>query len=657
MRLLLIVLLFCSITASATVYQVGTGGNLLESNIASTTFQPADQLLFKCGEKFSTPITINQSGTSENPIVIGKWGIGVNPIISGFTTVTSWTNLGSNIWESTSAVSALDSCNMVTIEGINTQMGRYPNSTDANGGYLNIDSKADNYNYTISELTGINWTGAVVVFRQVYSIVKRNIINHVGTTITTNDTGGYLNYGMFIQDDARTLDQQNEWYFNHSTKKIKIYSTSQPTSVKVASVNTLLSINGSYVTIDGINFEGANKYAIFRSTHSTVLNHIIVKNCNISFSGIDGIAVRYDYLTVDNNTITDSNSNAIDVSYSNYVTITNNHIQNTALLNGMGHPEVGTQAAIMARPSNNITFEYNEILNTGLNGIYFYGDNVLVKNNFINTYCVTLDDGGGIYTYTGTGGTMTTNGKIQGNICINGIGQVNGTNLANPDPDGRPAFGIYLDEQAKNIDVFDNTVAYNSSAGILLNASAGYINVHRNTSFDNAGRQFHSTCYDLALKPTNNRVFSNLFFSTKATQKCLYFYGHNVLDVTALDSNYYARPIDDFGTPSLYDKPIFYSGADYNSAFRTLTEWQTFSGQDVHSTKSPQAITSESDLQFEYNATSVAIPVTLSQSMIDVKGTKYSGTINIQPYSSLLLMKQNISSVKVFAPNKKYWKF
>jgi len=328
----------------------------------------------------------------------------------------------------------------------------------------------------------------------------------------------------------------------------------------------------------------------------------------------------------------------------------------------MGHPEIGTQAAIMARPSNNATFEYNEILNTGLNGIYFYGDNVLVKNNFINNYCVTLDDGGGIYTYTGTGGIMTTNGKIQGNICINGIGQVNGTNLANPDPDGRPAYGIYLDEQSKNIEMLDNTVAYNSSAGIMLNASAGYINVHRNTSFDNDGRQFHSTCYDLALKPTNNRIFSNLFFSTKATQKCLYFYGHNVLDVTALDSNYYARPIDDFGTPSLYDKPIFYSGADYNAAFRTLTEWKSFSGQDVHAKKSPQAITSEADLQFEYNATASAKTVTLSRAMIDVEGTKYATSVTLQPFTSVVLMKDNNPNIPLgisgaWGDGNKQWKF
>jgi hypothetical protein len=38
-------------------------------------------------------------------MTFGAYGTGANPIITGFTTVSSWSNLGGNIWESTSAVS------------------------------------------------------------------------------------------------------------------------------------------------------------------------------------------------------------------------------------------------------------------------------------------------------------------------------------------------------------------------------------------------------------------------------------------------------------------------------------------------------------------------------------------------------------------------
>ena len=48
------------------------------------------------------------------------------------------------------------------------------------------------------------------------------------------------NQGFFIQNDSRTLDQQNEWYYNPTTHKLQIYSTSQPINVKVSSVDKLV---------------------------------------------------------------------------------------------------------------------------------------------------------------------------------------------------------------------------------------------------------------------------------------------------------------------------------------------------------------------------------------------------------------------------------
>ena len=88
---------------------------------------PSDaQILFKCGETFNGTLNIARSGTSTTSITIGSYGLGAKPIITGLTSVTSWTNIGTNLWESTSAVSTLSTLKMVVINGVNTPMGRFP---------------------------------------------------------------------------------------------------------------------------------------------------------------------------------------------------------------------------------------------------------------------------------------------------------------------------------------------------------------------------------------------------------------------------------------------------------------------------------------------------------------------------------------------------
>src|SRR5205823_2520641 len=96
---------------------------------------PGDNVLFNRGDVFYGRIIINKSGASGSPITIGAYGTGANPVITGFTTVSSWTSLGSNIWESSNTVSTLSTANIVVINGVNTAMGRYPNS-----GYLPYQS-------------------------------------------------------------------------------------------------------------------------------------------------------------------------------------------------------------------------------------------------------------------------------------------------------------------------------------------------------------------------------------------------------------------------------------------------------------------------------------------------------------------------------------
>src|SRR5450432_3895264 len=139
-KIIAVVLLGISFTVHATTYYFSTSGNdanngtststpwktLSKFNSVSGSLNAGDNVLFNRGNVFYGNIIIKKSGTSVSPITIGAYGTGADPVITGFTTVSAWTNLGSNIWESSSAVSTLSAAKLVVINGINTGMGRYP---------------------------------------------------------------------------------------------------------------------------------------------------------------------------------------------------------------------------------------------------------------------------------------------------------------------------------------------------------------------------------------------------------------------------------------------------------------------------------------------------------------------------------------------------
>lgn len=283
-----------SLPVSATTYYISATGNDANNGTSETSpwkslnklnsyfssLNPGDMVLLNRGNVFYGTITISRSGAAGLPITIGAYGTGAMPVITGFTTVSSWSDLGSNIWESTNSVSSIASCNVVVISGVNTPMGRYPNN-----GYLTYDSVTSNISITSSSLTGSpDWTGAEAVIKKEQYIIDRNqITSQSGSTLNYSGGGvtGQAGWGFFIQNDARTLDTQNEWYYNPSTKKIRIYSTSQPTGVLLATLDDLIyAVYKSYIVFDGISFTGANTDAFYLGD----LSNSTIQNCSFDFN-------------------------------------------------------------------------------------------------------------------------------------------------------------------------------------------------------------------------------------------------------------------------------------------------------------------------------------------------------------------------------------
>jgi hypothetical protein len=636
-KLTTILLIVITFTASAKTYYVSGSGNDNNNGLSTTTpwktiakvssftgLVPGDAVLFNRGEIFYGKLIINNTGLPGKPVTFGAYGSGAAPVITGLTTVSGWANLGGNIWESTNTVSALSSVNMVLINGVNTPMGRYPNT-----GYLTLNSHATHTSVTSSSLTGSpNWTGAEVVIRKAHWILDRCLVTaQAGGTLsyqspsTDNAQDGY---GFFIQNDSRTLDTANEWYYNPSTKKIRIYSLGSPVNVQVATIDTLVYNQHKHnITFDNLFFQGSNVVTL----QLYDCRNVIVQNCQIDFSGASALQCRMAVNTmIQNNTINHSNDFGVkmDVHCTNAY-IGNNIIKNTGLFAGMGRA-ASRFTAIMAYGSNSI-IEYNEIDTTGFIGINFLGSSTVIRNNLINFYCTVIDDGGGIYLFN-ENNVIYSGIKITNNILLNGMGAPGGT--GNRQASGE---GIYMDDNANGIEISGNTVANCGFAGMFIHSSYN-LQILNNTLFNNNYVQLYLR-HDQHSPLINNIMKGNIFISKNDSQPVLLFstLSNDINLFGIADSNYYARPINDNRT-FLTDP----TGTAVRTN-RTLEGWQSYTGFDTHSHKSPKAITTVNDLRFEYNATKANKTISLDGNYIDIKNTPYNGTITLAPYTSAILIR------------------
>jgi len=648
-----LLVLFCSISivASATDYYVSSSGNDSSDGRSSTTpwqsitkvnsalpgLNPGDRILFRRGDTFYGKVRITRSGISGNPITLGAYGTGSEPVITGFTTINGWNNYGNGIYSF--SLSCESQPNMVTVNGSVTPIGRWPNS-----GYLSVDSYGSNTSIYDSELPGSpDWTGAEVVIRKNLYIWDRNkITDHSGSSIYYTSGSDYApenGNGYFIQNSTRALDKLGEWSFSDGNFYMYFGSASPSNyTVKVSSADVIIALdNANYITIENLSIEGANVNAVqIRNS-----DYVTVQNCRINYTGDIAIYgpwhLTSPYCTIANNYISNSNNNAIYFSGDHtYATISGNNIMNTGTIIGMGGNGDATYIGMNIFGANS-TIRNNKIENSGYAAINFAGNYSSVSNNFINGFNLVKNDGGGIYTFVGYG-TPYKGLKIVQNIVLNGIGYAD----ALPDGAGQSICGIYLDDQSEDVTVTGNTVANCNSGGLYLHNSHE-ITVRDNTLFNNGSGRIDYGSQLLIVHdgispddPIRNISMSgNILFSKTATQLTMAFStrDNDIPQFGSADNNYFARPLNDNQTIRTW------SGGWYGSAVnRSLSSWQSFTGQDQHSGISPISLSDESRIRFEYNPTESNQVVSLDGSYIDVKGAKYSGSLTLAPYTSVVLM-------------------
>ncbi len=597
--------------------------------------QPGDNILFKRGETFYGAITINKSGTQNSPIVFGAYGTGNKPVITGLIRLTDWKSAGNGIYESANTALGKN-INTVLINNAIQQIGRYPNTNEANKGYLKFESYDGNTSITDNDLNpAINWTNAELVLRtQRWKLDRDLITSQSGNTIYYKSFGTTKpkekNFGYFIQNDIRTLDQFGEWYYNPSAQKVSIFFGSHnPSSydIEVPAVNNLVTAkNISNIIFDNLVFKGANILGItFKNT-----NYLTIRNCDILFSGKDGISGSNNtYLTIENCTVQNSNSNGIEVNSSSNTVLRNNLIKNTGVRAGMGFSDSAPYQGIIANGDNNLV-EYNEVDSTGFMGIRFNGNNSIIKNNFVNVFCFIKDDGGGIYTHP-TGQNVNIGRIITGNIVLNGIGAPEGTNT-----NRSSAVGIYLDDNATGVEVTNNTVA-NSYKGIFIH-NASNITTSNNTVYNCSFAQLSFSHDNLGNDIRNTILTNNIIFSKSKNQNGINIstIGNDIESIGVIDSNYYYSP----ESTKLITLVTGANSENKQTADYDLDTWKAKYRNDIAAKRPVKQIRNDDIVRFEYNPTRTSKTINLDGEYVDVKNNSYNNKIVLEPFTSAILIKK-----------------
>ena len=606
--------------------------SIAKVNSSFSSFLAGSTINFKRGETFYGTINIDNSGTNENPITIIAYGTGNKPVITGFTTITNWTNEGSGIYSKVIPSDSLT--NMVTIDGMQVGMGRFPDNE-----YLKFESFDTNKSISDKDLgTSTNWTGAEIVIRKNDWTIDRCLVtNHTADVLSYKNLASNqepkANFGYFFMNDLRTLTSFGEWYHNPATGKFYMYFGSVNPNTKVVRVATLNNLiynkAHAYIRLENLKLTGSIDNAVeFLGGN----DYCSVHNCDISFAGNSGIDFRAGSRAcmLDNNTIRYCNNCGIDNNSSASQT-TNNTISYIGRILGQSKAAVGLNGIYMT--GNGGVISYNTISKIGYCGIIVkYRGTSTVSYNRIDSVCLLLNDGGGIYTCKPSADVRI----IDHNIITNAIGNNAGTPGTHS-----MAEGIYLDEYTSNAVVTNNTVSNIGNSGIKLHKA------HDNTITDNtifncgAGVDFQNSSV-MADYIHGISFRRNVIVSKTASQNSIYFHTTNNDDITLFgiaDSNYYARPIDNNPTFKVKQPAI-------GTIEKSLTAWHAFSKQDAHSKKYFVAVKNVNDIRFEVNPTKIMKTIMLEGTYMGVENKIYKGTIKLQPFSSIVLMKYHETALE-----------
>ncbi len=636
------------LSSNATNYYVSNSGNngnsgtsegsawqtIAKLNSEMASLQPGDKVLFRRGDVFRGTLNISASGSSSTPITFGAYGNGDIPEIRASSEITGWTNYSGNVWVANSTNTEM--INNFINNGNIQPLGRYPNNEFLT--YESLDESAI-FDSDLGFGDG-HWNDAYAVIRNTaWTYHTGHISSQSGGTISLSNTipdHWLTNFGYFFQNHINTLDFNGEWCHDTINDVLYYYSTTDPNSqqIEISTFNNCIYLdNVDYITLENIKLVFSNTNALYVSQCS----NITIQNLSIDNSGVNGMQIENSpNVLIQNNTIRNSNNTGAEFNESDDLVFTNNKVLRSGLLPGRGVSNTNNYDGLKVWELSNALIEYNWIDSVGYSGIDFFNTvNAKYNYNYISHACMSLDDGGGIYTWKNQ-----AYNEIRGNIVGDILGAPEGTDYEYLD-----GHGIYIDDNSKDILIESNTV-FNCNLGIFLH-SAFEIIVRKNTVYNNK--------IDLALylghgaPITDCSIKGNVLVSNKWYDESLNIdqwpvrMQYVLFGLNEFDSNYYINP---------FHNQVVYYYTDAEQYYSTVEEWQTLDG-GLNDKGSPitfeeSGLTNEDDLiLFRYNASKAPLNITLEDLYVDKDGDFVTGEVIIEPYSSIILLKVNIELLSI----------
>lgn len=546
------------------------------------SLQPGDSVFFCRGDVFHGEVRITKSGVRNSVIYFGAYGIGDKPVFDGTTKVDSWNTVGAGKWESANGI-RLNKLTNFFINGQKQAIGRWPNRTTANQGYLSMKWASGSTRLSSKSIPDASvWQGADLVVRTNRWLLDWSpIIETRGDTLTIRPCSYDIDreFGFFIKNHPRTLDRSGEWCFNRISQKIMFYSEKSPKSMEITVpfIGSLISIPGQkYITIENLVLKGSLSNALVAERSE----NISICNCEFIHSGENAVWASKCYkMLFEGNTVLDANNLGIEFQSCNGTVVRQNSIKNVGINPAVGSNGISFIGIGIEGVSN--LLEYNRIDSIGYIGLRFDGDSTVVRYNVISNTNMVKDDGGGIYTWNGDRWTNVSR-KIIGNIVWNSLGAGYGTN----DSLSVSAEGIYIDGGSNDVEITGNTMYNCANIGLFINNARKI--VARNNLVYNCKTQLQVRAEGMPLGVNRmNVVKNNTFVARTSSQRIGNFISDEGTDgirrLGAIDSNYYCRPAD----PDMIIHCSYKTeSADVRITY-SLKEWQKQCGFDQHSFAEP----------------------------------------------------------------------
>jgi parallel beta-helix repeat protein len=599
---IILFIIIYSIHANAITYYLSDKGNdynrgtskdhpwcsLKKLNTVLNSIKAGDSILFERGNSFEGNLYINLKGQTNNEIYFGTYGVGFQPVFDGAKAITNWKVFNKNIWVSECAFCESEPKNLF-INNVVQPLGRYPDH-----GYRSFTCEPNSQKCITDKSLNFSdnyWNNAEIVVKSSrWTIDNISVQQFKNNTFLLSQLPTYPlsdGFGYFIQKHLSTLSKTGEWYYDKDTKQVYLY-LNQNTSP--ANLNITVSIEeagliierSKHITIENLSIRYYQKVG----SKIKESDFITFQNNEVGYSGVNGLEIISCIKpNVRNNRITDSNNNGVEWYNNKDGLFINNSIRRTGLFPGYGDSGNRTYNGLNIwaddpTKSRNL-FQYNTIDSVGYIGIDFRTGYTTIRNNVISHFCLTKDDGAGIYTWGNTNG----NNHIEKNIVLHGIGSGSGTT----NPDQLYAFGIYIDDRSSDISVKENSIAHCSNAGIFIH-NARKIKLLGNTLFKNSTSKFNSEKAQLIIKldsivplqeqiNLDHDVIMNTFVSNDEMTYCIYFSANKKEDLdqpgTFVQNRYW----------SIYPNQVvarFYNQREVCTApeeFK-LGEWQNITGLD-----------------------------------------------------------------------------